>query len=114
MKTELYTTEELKLISIETRKEIGRGYFVRANSWQLAEIREELAKRGESLEENTMNNQNLINWHKEREYNAMVIAHCTLDINAGSCNEHVLKMLREKKKHHETLNNILSWSPSPK
>ena len=54
MKTELYTTEELNLEAIDARNEMARGYFPRGNSWKLAEIREELAKRGESLESTTV------------------------------------------------------------
>jgi hypothetical protein len=54
MNTKLYTTEELVTVTIAIRKEIAAGYFVRANYSQLAEIREELKRRGESLEVTTV------------------------------------------------------------
>jgi len=45
-------------------------------------------------------NQRSLRWHRQRAYRNMVGTHCQIDIDAGNCNETVVKML--KRKIHDT------------
>ncbi len=41
-------------------------------------------------------NQKSLRWHRQRAYKNMVGTHCQMDLDAGSCNETVIKMLKRK------------------
>ena len=58
-------------------------------------------------------NQRSLRWHRQRAYARMRIAHATMELEAGSCNETVTKMLeKNREKALAQLINLLNEKAS--